>query len=136
YDGAWARTWEISPMVRHALAQEPIPEEVVLAHHDLPNVRRNRTWTTSFTNDGSHDNLTFTLAGPNGDGDLYVRYGAPPTTSTYDCRPYLDGTNETCAFDPAEQGTYYVMVHAYRAISGATLTVSTFLDNACDDADS
>ena len=43
-------------------------------------------------------NLTFTIAGGTGDADLYVRFGSAPTTSAYDCRPYLDGNNETCTF--------------------------------------
>ncbi len=50
-----------------------------------------------------------------GDGyshaDLYVRFGAPPTISTYDCRPYLGGNNETCNIDNVQAGTYHVMIH-------------------------
>ncbi|HHO54501.1 MAG TPA: hypothetical protein ENK18_27425 [Deltaproteobacteria bacterium] len=68
--------------------------------------------------------MKFELSGGSGDADLYVRFGAAPTTSTYDCRPYLNGNNETCEFDPAQSGTYYVMVRAYTTYSGATLTVS------------
>ena len=36
-----------------------------------------------------------------GDADLYVRFGATPTASTYDCRPYLDGATEKCACSPS-----------------------------------
>ena len=38
---------------------------------------------------------TFALAGT-GDADLYVKRGAAPTTSSYDCRPYKSGSAETC----------------------------------------
>lgn len=31
-------------------------------------------------------NLSFASSGGSGDADLYVRFGAQPTTSTYDCR--------------------------------------------------
>ncbi len=31
-----------------------------------------------------------------GDADLHVRFGAEPTFSDYDCRPYANGSNETC----------------------------------------
>jgi hypothetical protein len=65
-------------------------------------------------------NATFQLSGGTGDADLYVRYGTPPTTSTYDCRPYIDGNEEICAM-PATAGTWYVMVHGYSAFSGVTL---------------
>lgn len=68
-------------------------------------------------------NLRFQIAGGTGDADLYVRFGAAPTTSTYDCRPYLSGNNETCNIT-AQAGTYYIMVRAYSAFSGLSLTGS------------
>ncbi|PTL76501.1 M4 family metallopeptidase [Vitiosangium sp. GDMCC 1.1324] len=66
--------------------------------------------------------LTFTLSGGTGDADLYVRFGAVPETSKYDCRPYLSGNNETCTITNIQAGRYYVMVHAYADYSGVTLT--------------
>lgn len=71
----------------------------------------------------SYDSMRFQIAGGTGDADLYVRFGAAPTTATYDCRPYLGGNNETCEFDPSQAGNYYVMINAYSAYSGVTLTV-------------
>lgn len=65
--------------------------------------------------------LKFTLSGGSGDADMYVRFGAAPTTSTYDCRPYLNGNNETCTISTAQTGTYYVMVRGYSAYSGVSL---------------
>jgi len=51
-----------------------------------------------------------------GDPDLYVRFGASPTTSTYDCRPYLNGASETCTLTvPAGQTSAYIMVRGYTA---------------------
>ncbi len=69
-------------------------------------------------------NLSFAIAGNTGDADLYVRFGAAPTTRTYDCRPYLVGDNETCAISNVQAGTYYVMVRAYATYSGVSLTGS------------
>jgi serine protease len=69
-------------------------------------------------------NLTFQIAGGTGDADLYVRFGTAPTTSVYDCRPYLSGNNETCNITTAQAGTYYVMVRAYAAYTGVSLTGS------------
>ncbi|HSX59248.1 MAG TPA: PPC domain-containing protein, partial [Tahibacter sp.] len=47
-----------------------------------------------------------------------------PTTSSYDCRPYLSGNNETCTITTAQAGTYYVMIRGYSAYSGLSLTGS------------
>jgi len=69
-------------------------------------------------------NLRFTIAGGSGDADMYVRFGSAPTTSAYDCRPYLNGNNETCNIATAQTGTYHVMVRGYSAYSGVTLTGS------------
>ncbi|MEO1574237.1 MAG: S8 family peptidase, partial [Pseudomonadota bacterium] len=69
-------------------------------------------------------NLSFRIAGGSGDADLYVRFGTAPTTSTYDCRPYLNGNNETCNISNVQAGTYHVMVRAYSTFSGVSLTGS------------
>jgi Zn-dependent metalloprotease len=66
--------------------------------------------------------LSFTMSGGTGDADMYVKFGTAPTTSSYDCRPYMNGNNETCSMATANAGTYYVMVRAYSAYSGVTLT--------------
>ncbi len=66
--------------------------------------------------------LTINIAGGTGDADLYVRFGSQPTTTTYQCRPYLNGNNETCTFTPPSAGTYHIGLHAYTAYSGVTLT--------------
>jgi hypothetical protein len=71
------------------------------------------------------DSVVFTIAGGSGDADLYVRRGGQPTTSTYDCRPYLTGNNETCTFNAPNAGQYYVMIRGYTAFSGVTLTGRT-----------
>lgn len=65
--------------------------------------------------------LQVMISGGSGDADLYVRYGAEPTTSSYDCRPYLNGNNETCTFSSPAAGTWYVMLRAYSSYSGLSL---------------
>jgi serine protease len=69
-------------------------------------------------------NLKFVTAGGTGDADMYVRFGAAPTTTTYDCRPYVGGNNETCNIATAQVGTYHVMLRGYSAYSGVSLTGS------------
>ena len=68
--------------------------------------------------------LNFAISGGTGDADIYVRFGAAPTTSNYDCRPYIGGNNETCNISTAQAGTYYIMVRAYTTFSGVSLTGS------------
>lgn len=69
-------------------------------------------------------NLTVSIAGGSGDADLYVRRGSQPTTSSYDCRPYLSGNNESCSFSNPVAATYHIGIRGYRASSGITLTTS------------
>jgi hypothetical protein len=66
-------------------------------------------------------NLSFSTSGGSGDADLYVKFGATPTTSSYDCRPYVDGNAETCTFATPSAGTWYVMLDAYSSFSAVTL---------------
>ncbi|HEY0231139.1 MAG TPA: S8 family serine peptidase [Dokdonella sp.] len=69
-------------------------------------------------------NLKFVSAGGSGDADLYVKFGSAPTTSSYDCRPYLSGNNETCTIAAPQAGTWYVSLRAYASFSGVSLTGS------------
>jgi len=48
-----------------------------------------------------------------GDADLYVRNGAAPTGSNYDCRPYDAGSTEEC--EAEGPGSFFVGVHGYKA---------------------
>jgi serine protease len=68
--------------------------------------------------------LTFNMSGGSGDADLYVRFGSAPTTSTYDCRPYANGNNESCPISSAQTGTYHVMIRGYSAYSNVNLVGS------------
>ena len=55
------------------------------------------------------------------DADLYVKKGLQPTISDYDCRPYVDGSTESCSLSGS--GTYYVSVRGYATISNYEITV-------------
>ncbi|MBU1620927.1 MAG: S8 family serine peptidase [Gammaproteobacteria bacterium] len=68
--------------------------------------------------------LTVNTSGGSGDADLYVRRGSQPTTSTYDCRPYLNGNTESCTFNNPMAATYHISIRGYTAASGITLTTS------------
>ncbi|MBS7458486.1 S8 family serine peptidase [Coralloluteibacterium stylophorae] len=68
--------------------------------------------------------LTVEISGGSGDADVYVRQGEPPTSSTYDCRPWETGNDEVCTFESPEPGTWYVNVEAYEAFEGVTLVAT------------
>jgi vibriolysin len=65
--------------------------------------------------------VSFSISGGTGDADLYVQSGTKPTLSSYSCRPYLNGNNETCVFLNPVAGTWWVMLNAYTGYAGATL---------------
>ncbi len=91
----------------------------------LPSVAKN-AWSSTYTMPvAAGKTVTFTTAGGSGDGDMYVKAGSAPTSSSYDCRPYKTGNAETCTFTPTTATTYYVRVFAYSAISGVTLKGDT-----------
>lgn len=66
--------------------------------------------------------IEVTMTG-DGDADLYVRADAQPDLDNYDCRPYMDGTDEQCRMDGA--GTYYLGVNGYAASSSFELQIRT-----------
>ena len=70
---------------------------------------------------GAGKTLRVTISGGSGDVDLYVRPGSRPTTTTYLCRPYLNGNNETCTIPNTAAGDYYIMLRAYTTYAGVTL---------------
>ncbi|WP_308809548.1 M4 family metallopeptidase [Archangium lansingense] len=67
-------------------------------------------------------NLVFNMSGGTGDADMHVKFGALPTASTYDCRPYTGGNTESCSFTNPSAGTWYVMLNPYSSYSGVTFT--------------
>lgn len=51
-----------------------------------------------------------------GDVDLYVRFNSAPTSTRYACRPFLNGSSETCTLTvPAGATTAHVLLHGYVA---------------------
>ncbi len=86
--------------------------------------RQNATFPAYSVVGGTH--FTATMTG-SGDPDLYVRFGAAPSTSSYDCRPYVNGATESCDLTvPDGQTTAFVMVRGYTAATYAvTVTYTT-----------
>ncbi len=72
-------------------------------------------------------NLLFALYGGTGDADIYIKRGTPPTSTSYDCRPFAFGNNETCFFPAPASGVWYVTVRGFSAATGVSLYPS-FVD--------
>lgn len=71
-------------------------------------------------------NLTVVMSGT-GDPDLHVKFGAAPSTSSYDCRPYEGGAAETCNLTvPAGMTQAFVGVAGYGTTAAQfTLKITT-----------
>jgi serine protease len=70
-------------------------------------------------------NLRFEISGGTGEADLYVKEGAKPTNTDYDCRPRLTGNSEVCEFaNPTAPSTYYLMIKARTPYAGVHLLVT------------
>ncbi|MCV2885053.1 S8 family serine peptidase [Aestuariibacter sp. AA17] len=68
--------------------------------------------------------LNVDITNGSGDADLHVRYGAQPTTTLYDCRPFKNGNTESCSFTNPTVGTWHIGVRAYSTYSNVDLSVS------------
>jgi hypothetical protein len=66
-------------------------------------------------------NLEIKMSGGTGDADLFVKFGARPTISDYDYRPFLAGNDETVTVNNPTAGTWYIMIRGYSDYSGVTL---------------
>jgi len=69
-------------------------------------------------------NIRFSISGGTGDADLFVKFASKPTSTNFDCRPYLNGNNESCNALTNSGNTYYIKINGYRAFTGVTLTGS------------
>jgi hypothetical protein len=63
----------------------------------------------------------FTMTGTS-DADLYVRIGQDPTTQLFDCRPFLNGSNETCSVELGSAAPIHIMVRGWNSSSTFSLT--------------
>ena len=67
--------------------------------------------------------LTAELAG-SGDADLYLRNAESPTTDSYDCRPFLNHSDERCVISAG--GQTYIGIRGFAPLSSVNLTVTYY----------
>jgi hypothetical protein len=98
----------------------PATESALLDQSNLSAAKG--TWTRfTVTVPAGAPSLTIVTQGGSGDADLYVRFGASPTTSAYNCRPYTNGNNETCSFANPPAGTWSIGIRGYASFSGLSV---------------
>jgi Zn-dependent metalloprotease len=69
----------------------------------------------------SQSSLAIVMSGGTGDGDLYVKRGAQPTSSVYDYRPYLNGNNETVTVTNPVAGDWFISIYAYSTFASVSI---------------
>ncbi|MBC3872522.1 M20/M25/M40 family metallo-hydrolase [Undibacterium flavidum] len=90
----------------------------------IGNLAINATKTYTIVVPSGKSTLTFKMTGGTGDGDIYAKLGAAPTTTVYDKKSDGSTNTETITFSAPAAGTYYLLVKAYAAMSGASLVAT------------
>ena len=67
--------------------------------------------------------LTVSISPGNGNGDLYVRFGAPPTLTQYDAVSANSGNQDSVTVASPRQGTYYIGLYAHSPYTGVNLQI-------------
>ncbi len=77
----------------------------------------------------SAKNIVVTMTGDSGDADLYTKFGSAPDSTSgkdgYDCRPYINGSEEKCEHAAATDTKLFVMARGWASTdSPYTITVT------------
>ena len=102
----------------------PLAGETLLSLSGLSGAK-NGTARHTFTVAPGTNSVTVVMSGGTGDADLYVKVGVAPTTTSYTCRPYKSGNDETCTFTNPQAGTWHLGIRGYTAYSGISLMVTS-----------
>jgi Bacterial pre-peptidase C-terminal domain len=68
-----------------------------------------------------HATLDASIFGSIGDADLYLRFGALPTSTRWDARPYINGSNESVRMQGWPAGDWYIGIYGYSGYSSLIL---------------
>jgi hypothetical protein len=70
-----------------------------------------------------HSTVDIFISGSVGDADLYVRYGAIPSATSWDGRPFLNGSNEGAEMLNFPAGDWHIGINGFAAYSSLSLEV-------------
>ncbi len=123
YPGLYARVSSFDSWINSTITTPYIPPTTLFSYSNLSGAKG--TWKHyPVTIAAGTANFTVKQFDGTGDADLYVRYGSQSTLQKYNCRPYMNGNNESCSFTNPTAGTWYVSVYSYAAYSGMSLTAT------------
>jgi hypothetical protein len=126
--GMYGRVSSFEPWIKDVLAggaEPPPPVELQNGSTEVNLSGGKGTWAMfRITVPAGATNLTIKTSGGSGDGDLYMRFDKAPTSSKWDCRPYVGGNQETCTVAAPQAGSYYAGIYAFSAYSGVSLVGS------------
>jgi vibriolysin len=90
------------------------------------------SWTNfKITVPSGQTQLQVVMSGGTGDADMYVKFGSIPTSSSYNCRPYVTGNAETCTLSSPSAGDWYISLNGYTSYSGVTLKATYTGGSTC-----
>jgi len=90
------------------------------------------SWTNfKITVPSGQTQLQVVMSGGTGDADMYVKFGSIPTSSSYNCRPYVNGNAETCTMSSPAAGDWYISLNGFSAYSGVTLKATYTGGSTC-----
>ena len=78
----------------------------------------------------SATNLVVTASGGTGDIDLYVKFGAAPTLTSYDCKSDQQGNAESCGMATPRSGNYHILLNSFASYKNVTLRATYRLPSA------
>ncbi|MDP2344666.1 MAG: pre-peptidase C-terminal domain-containing protein [Deltaproteobacteria bacterium] len=117
--------------ISYANVKSLLDESITPATPGTPGTAKTETKTGTLAKDAwaqfgpynvaAGSNLVVNMTGT-GDADLYVKKGSAPTTATYDCRPYKDGSTESCSVPGGAQ--VFISVNGYATTSNFSLAIS------------
>ncbi len=74
--------------------------------------------------DGDGADVVIEMTG-DGDADLYTNFIVTPSDESFACRPYREGSDETCLHVQQDDQTLYVMVRGWEPASAYQLMASS-----------
>ncbi len=95
----------------------------VLDKHSSVAAKQSQSFATATVAAGTYKVTLADDGSPSADADLYVQTGTAPTLTSYACRPYLNGSNETCTVTLASDSTVNVLVNGYSGTAKFALTI-------------
>ncbi|WP_293932652.1 M4 family metallopeptidase [Iodobacter sp.] len=88
------------------------------------NLATNASITYTIAIPAGAKNLTFKTSGGTGDADIYAKFGAAASTTTFDAKSDGGTNTETITVAAPKAGTYYLLLNGYSSVTGVSLVAN------------